>query len=80
MKQELKFGLSQVKASAPGWMVNATSLLALAIAAKHYLIGNMPMVSQHAKLMAMEWVDYLLDLAQVLMAVAVIFTGKHKTK
>lgn len=79
MKTQLKFGLSQAKEYAPKWLINTTSLLALMIAAKHHLISELPLFNDAIKSLAMAWVDYILDTIQVLLAIAVIFSGEHKT-
>ncbi len=79
MRPNLKFGLSQVSSYAPRWIINASSLIALAIAAKQHLINGLPVLSGEGKLLAMAWVDYLLDTVQVLLAIGVIFFGQQKT-
>lgn len=79
MRLKLKFGLSQVNSYAPRWIINASSLIALAIAAKHHLINGLPVLSGEGKLLAMAWIDYLLDTVQVLLAIGVIFFGQQKT-
>lgn len=80
MKHKLKFGLSQVNAYAPKWLINATSLLALFIAAKHQLLNGLPLLANEQKLIASAWVDYVLDAIQVLLAIAVMFFGEREQK
>lgn len=80
MKSKLRFGLSQVNNYAPRWLINATSLVAIAIAAKHHLINGLPLLSEPGKQLAMQWTDYLLDSVQVLLAIGVIFFGEHKSE
>lgn len=80
MKRKLKFGLSQVNEYAPKWLINATSLLALVITAKHQILNGLPLLPDNTKLIVTVWVDYLLDIIQVLLAVAVIFSGEHNQK
>lgn len=79
MKQNLKFGLSQISNYAPVWVVNATSVVVLIITAKHYLIYNLPITTEEVKLIMMTWADYILDVVQVLLAVVVIFSGLQNT-
>lgn len=78
MKTQLKFGLSQAKEYAPKWLINATSLIALIIAAKHHLIHELPLLNTHVKALTMAWVNYILDAIQVMLAIAVVFSGEHK--
>lgn len=80
MKTKLKFGLSQAAEYAPKWMINTTSVLALLIAAKHHLINELPALSNELKPLIVAWTDYVLDTLQVLLALAVIFSGENKNK
>lgn len=77
MKTKLKFGLSQMRSYAPKWLINSTSIIALIISAKHYLIQGLPGVDNAVKILAMQWMDYALNLAQVLLALGVIFTSEQ---
>lgn len=78
MNNNLKFGLSQVKNRAPKWVVNTTSIVALLIAAKHYLIDELPGIASHTKLLLMGWFEYTLNIVQVLLALSVIFLGQEE--
>lgn len=80
MKNKLKFGLGQAREYAPHWIINATSIVALIIAAKHYLIYSFPVASNVTKANIDAWVEYGLDIIQVLLALAVIFTGDNKRR
>lgn len=77
MKTKLKFGLSQSGQYAPKWLINTTSVIAIVIAAKHYLIDGLPIIDDDIKTIANAWTDYILDTAQVALAIAVIFFGEH---
>ncbi len=77
MKTKLKFGLSQVNNHAPRWMIYATSIVALLLTAKHYLIDGLPGVTEETKVILMAWLEYVLNMAQVLLALAVIFVGQE---
>ena len=76
MKTNLKFGLSQVRNHAPKWVINSTSIVALLIAAKHYLIDGLPGVADDTKLIVAAWFEYGLNIIQVLLALSVIFLGQ----
>lgn len=78
MKTKLKFGLSQVNNHAPKWVINTTSIIALLLAAKHYLIDGLPGVSNATKQLVMAWLEYGLNLSQILLALAVIFIGQEQ--
>lgn len=78
MKTKLKFGLRQSVQYAPKWIINTTSVVALFISARHYLINELPGLDEQAKLLYSVWADYILNTLQVLLAFAVIFIGKHK--
>lgn len=78
MKTKLKFGLSQVNNHAPKWIINTTSVIALLLAAKHYLIDGLPGVSDTTKKLVMAWLEYGLNLSQILLALAVIFIGQEQ--
>ena len=77
MKTQLKFGLSQAGQYAPRWLVNTTSVITLLVAAKHYLVEGLPLLDEHAMQAVSAWVSYVLDLCQVLLALAVIFFGEN---
>lgn len=78
MNKKLKFGLSQIGSHAPLWLVNLTSLLALLVAAKHYLIAGLPVDNEQLKIELMAWTNYILDGLQVLLAMTVIFSSEQK--
>ncbi|MEZ5016977.1 MAG: hypothetical protein R2800_07980 [Flavipsychrobacter sp.] len=78
MNKRLRFGLSQVKNSAPKWVINTTSIVALLIAAKHYLIDELPGISVATKQLLMGWFEYGLNTAQVILALGVIFLGQEE--
>lgn len=78
MKTDLKFGLSQSKQYAPKWLINTTSVIALFVSARHYLINEFPGLDEQSRLLFSNWADYLLTVLQVLLALAVIFTGTQK--
>ena len=80
MKTRLKFGLSQAGQYAPRWLVNTTSVITLLVAAKHYLVEGLPLLDEQAMQAVSAWVSYVLDICQVLLALAVIFFGEHKVK
>ncbi|MCB0699394.1 MAG: hypothetical protein H6551_12845 [Chitinophagales bacterium] len=75
MNRKLRFGLSQVNTYAPKWLINTTSVVAILIAAKNYLIGGLPNVPHHIKVDIGSWFDYGLNTIQFLLAIAVIFVG-----
>lgn len=77
MKTKLKFGLTQAGQYAPKWLINTTSVIAIVIAAKHYLIDGLPILDDGIKAIVNAWTDYILDAAQVALAIAVIFFGEH---
>jgi len=77
MKTQLKFGLSQAGQYAPRWLVNTTSVITLLVAAKHYLVEGFPLLGEDARQAVAAWVSYVLDICQVLLALAVIFFGEH---
>lgn len=76
----LKFGLSQINSHAPKWLINTAAVLTLLIAAKHQLISGIPSLAEETKLMANAWFDYILDIVQCLLAIAVIFSAEDYTK
>ena len=78
MKTGLKFGLSQVATHAPRWLVHTASLVGLLTVAVHYLIDGLPVGRNEIKQQVILWVNYLLDVVQVALAIAVIFTGEQK--
>lgn len=78
METKLKFGLSQVNAHAPRWLVNITALLTLVITAKHHLVNGLPLLGDETKVIVTAWLDYILDTIQVLLAITVIFSGESK--
>lgn len=78
MNTKLKFGLSQIGQYAPRWVINATSVIALLIVAKHHIIDGIPELSDALKASLNSWIDYVLDLMQVALAIAVIFFGEHR--
>ena len=75
---DLKFGLSQLSNHAPVWMVNTAAVLAVLIVAKHQLITDMPIANDIIKDRIAVWVDYVLDFAQVVLAVTIIFFGEKE--
>lgn len=77
---KLKFGLSQISSHPPQWLINTTAVLTLLIAAKHQLITGIPNLAEDAKLIATAWFDYILDIVQCLLAIAVIFSAEGNTK
>lgn len=78
MNTNLKFGLSQVNNHAPTWLINATSIVAILITAKHFLIDGLPGLEDETKLLAKAWFEYGLNIIQVLLALSVIFLGKKE--
>ena len=78
MKAGLKFGLSQVEANAPRWLVHTASLVGLLTVAVHYLVDGLPIGQSEIKQQVIVWANYLLDVVQVVLAIAVIFTGEQK--
>ena len=79
MNNNLKFGLSQVRNRAPKWVINSTSIVALLIAAKHYLVEDLPGMTTEMKQLFMSWFEYGLNITQVLLALLVIFLGQEGT-
>ena len=79
MKQ-LKFGLSQVRHSAPVWLQNGTAALALLIAAKPFLIAGIPGITTEVLQHVNAWADYVINTTQVLFALALILSGKKPEK
>lgn len=75
---KLKFGLSQVNKNAPKWVQNGTAIVALLIAAKHYLIGGIPNIDPELKELATGWFEYVMNSVQIGFAVALIFMGVDK--
>lgn len=83
MNGKLKYGLAAISDYAPKWMVNSSSVVALLIASKHLLINGMPLDEPMLKSMILKWVNYGLEVVQVLLALAVVFVSKkseHDTK
>jgi hypothetical protein len=80
MKTKVKFGLGQAMHYAPKWVINIMSVITLLLTAKHYLINDIPGLKADSKLLVMEWADYILNAAQVLLALVVIFSGEHKAQ
>lgn len=78
MNKKLRFGLSQVGEYAPKWLINTTSVMAILMTAKNYLVGGLPGVSQDVKIYIGLWFDYGLNIVQFLLAIAVIFVGQQK--
>lgn len=78
MKTNLKFGLAQVNNNAPNWLVYTTSIIALLLAAKHNLIDSLPGVEDSIKVHVQLWFEYVMNVVQVITALAVIFLGQDK--
>lgn len=77
MVQKLKFGLAQVSEHAPRWLVYTTSVVAILMVAKDQLVMNIPDVSIHTKKLFIGWANYVLDVLQLVLAIAVIFCGQN---
>lgn len=77
MSKKLRYGLSTgaLKGTPPKWLSMATAIVALLIVAKHQLIGDLPSGSEEFKLIVSAWYDYIMEVLQVIFALAVIFTG-----
>lgn len=80
MKKKLKYGLSAVNKDTPKWVYYSTAIIALAISAKHHVISGLPLDNDELKGMLLEWASYVLEIAQVVLAVAVIFIGYDHEK
>lgn len=76
MKNNLRFGLQQVNNTAPGWIINTTAFVALLLVAKKYLVTDLPGISDVGRHLLSEWFDYILNVIQLILALAVIFTGE----
>lgn len=80
MRKKLKYGLSAVDKDTPKWVYYGTAILALAISAKHHLISGLPLDNEELKGKLLEWSSYVLEIAQVVLAFAVIFVGYDHDK
>ncbi len=76
MRTKLKFGLAEMKGYAPKWLINTTSVVAILLTAKHYLVQGLPSMTDEIKVITGLWVDYVLNVIQVVLALAVIFTSE----
>lgn len=76
MKTSLKFGLTQAAAPSPVWLVNTAAVVTLLVSVQTQLIDGMPGLSPMAKQAIAGWFSYTMEIIQVALAIAVIFTGK----
>ena len=77
MKNQLKYGLSAMKGYAPKWVINTSSVVALLITSKQWLITGMPFDMPELKEDILKWLNYFLEVVQVCLALAVIFISKN---
>lgn len=77
MSKKLSYGLKTkaVTGNPPKWLSMATAIVALLIVAKEQIIGKVPGVADTALEHISQWYDWLMNIAQVALALAVIFTG-----
>ncbi len=76
MSKQLKYGLSAVNGYAPKWVINTSSVIALIIASKQIIVTGLPIDVPELKSEILKWLDYVLEVMQVCLALAVIFISK----
>lgn len=74
----MKVGLSQVNKDAPKWVQRTAAVLALLSVYKTALITDMPLLGAANKIVLGSWYDYLLGLADFLIAILLLFSGRRE--
>lgn len=80
MAKKLSYGLKAVSGNPPKWLSMAMAIVSLLAVSKDQLIGSVPGVADTTLEHLSQWYDYLMNIAQAALGLAVIFTGYKEDK